>query len=326
MKILIVKVSSLGDVVHALPIVADIRRAHPNAVIDWVVEPAFAGIVGLVKGVRRVIPFALRRWRKQPFAAVTRAEVAGFWKLLRSERYDLVLDVQGLVKTALVAAAAHGPVAGIGNRTDGSSYEKPARWFYDRAIAVAPHTHVVTRGRVVAAAALGYALAEPLDFGLDLARAPNPCAELVAAGQRYAVFVHATSRADKCWPDAHWIALGRDFVAATGASIVLPWGSAAERAVSERIAQQLGDAAIVPPALSLPEVVGLIGGAVATVGVDTGLIHIASALAGPTIQLYNFDTSWRTGGFWSPQLVNLGGAQSPQPAEVWAALQRLQVV
>jgi heptosyltransferase-1 len=136
----------------------------------------------------------------------------------------------------------------------------------------------------------------------------------------YVVFVHATSRADKQWPDAAWIELGQSLVR-RGASIVLPWGSDAERATSERLAKEFGAAAIVPPKLSLPAVVGLIEGAAATVGVDTGLVHIAAALKRPTVELYNFATSWRTGGYWSPNVVNLGTAgQPPTLQQVKSAL------
>lgn len=126
----------------------------------------------------------------------------------------------------------------------------------------------------------------------------------------YVVFVHATSRADKQWPDEAWIGLGEALVR-RGASLVLPWGSDAERATSERLAKAFGAAAIVPPKLSLPAVVGLVDGAAATVGVDTGLVHIAAALKRPTVELYNFATAWRTGGYWSPNVVNLGTAGAP---------------
>jgi heptosyltransferase-1 len=323
-KILIVRVSSLGDVVHNMPAVADIRRRFPNAQIDWLVEESFADLVSLVAGVHRAIPFSLRRWRKRLLTPSTWAEIAAFRRMLAAEHYDLVIDCQGLVKTAWVASWAHGPLVGLGNRTDGAGYEWPVRLFYDRRVAIAPRTHVVERTRQLVAAALDLPPPTPdddIDFGLDTSRAALALSELgLNLPVPYVVFVHATSRADKQWPDSAWLELGRLLVA-RGASLVLPWGNEVERETSERLAKEFGAAAVVPPRLSLPAVVGLVDAAAATVGVDTGLVHIAAALKRPTVELYNFATAWRTGGYWSPQIVNLGtGGAAPTLQQVKSAL------
>ncbi|KGS04417.1 lipopolysaccharide heptosyltransferase I [Burkholderia savannae] len=313
-KILIVRVSSLGDVVHNMPVIADIRRRHPDAQIDWLVEEGFADLVRLVDGVRNVLPFSLRRWRKRLGTPGTWREIRAFRRRLAEERYDLVIDCQGLIKTAWVASWARGPLVGLGNRTDGAGYEWPVRFFYDKRVPIVPRTHVVERSRQLVAAALGDpapAPADAIDFGVDTRGASQALASLdLNLPVPYVVFVHATSRADKQWPDDAWIGLGEALVR-RGASLVLPWGSDAERATSERLAKAFGAAAIVPPKLSLPAVVGLIDGAAATVGVDTGLVHIAAALKRPTVELYNFATAWRTGGYWSPNVVNLGTAGAP---------------
>lgn len=325
-KILIVRVSSLGDVVHNMPAIADIRRRYPDAQIDWLVEEGFRPLVELVHGVRRAIPFSLRRWRKRLGSCATWREIRAFRRALAAEHYDLVIDCQGLIKTAWVASWARGPLAGLGNRTEGAGYEWPVRFFYSRRVPIAPRTHVIERTRQLVAAALGLPAPsqdDTLDFGLDTVRA---AAALDALGlhlpRPYVVFVHATSRADKQWPAQDWIALGHALVR-QGYAIVLPWGSAAERETSEQLAQALGAAAVVPPKLSLPAVVGLIDGAAATVGVDTGLVHIAAALKRPTVELYNFATAWRTGGYWTP-VVNLGTAGAPPTLpQVMAALNEL---
>ncbi|HVW52346.1 MAG TPA: lipopolysaccharide heptosyltransferase I [Trinickia sp.] len=313
-KILLVRVSSLGDVVHNMPAVADILRVYPDAQIDWLVEESFAGLVTLVTGVRRAIPFSLRRWRKRLLSPSTWREIRAFRRALAAEQYDLVIDCQGLIKTAWVASWARGPLVGLGNRTDGAGYEWPVRFFYDRRVPIAPRTHVVERTRQLVAQAIGAPVPQSpdeLDFGLDTSRAARALAETgLNLPVPYVVLVHATSRADKQWPDASWIELGRALVT-RGASLVLPWGSEAERATSERLAKEFGAAAIVPPRLSLPAVVGLLDAAAATVGVDTGLVHIAAALKRPTVELYNFATAWRTGGYWSPRVVNLGTAGDP---------------
>ncbi|VVE54130.1 Lipopolysaccharide heptosyltransferase 1 [Pandoraea iniqua] len=312
MQVLIVKVSSLGDVVHNMPVVQDILRHHPDAQIDWVVEEGFVDLVKLVRGVRRVIPFALRRWRKKPLAAQTWQEIGTFRRALRETPYDYVIDTQGLVKTGWIARTARGAVWGLGNRTEGASYEWPVRLLYQHMVRIEPHTHVVTRSRLLVAGAMGFEVPGDIDFGIATERADHSqCPD-----RPYAVFVHATSRDDKTWPEADWIALGRD-LAAQGLLIVLPWGSAAEREVSERLGAALGDSAWVPPKMNLSQVVGLIDRGALTVGVDTGLVHIAAALNRPTIELYNFSTAWRTGGFWSPHIVNLGDAEhKPTLAQV----------
>ncbi len=321
-KILIVRVSSLGDVVHNMPVIADIRRRFPDAQIDWLVEESFASLVELVSGVHRAIPFSLRRWRKRWAAADNWREIGKFKRELAAEKYDLVIDCQGLIKTAWVASWARGPLVGLGNRTDGAGYEWPVRFFYDRRVPIEPRTHVVERSRQLVAAALD--LSKPhddIDFGIDTWHAALAVSQLgLNLPVPYVVFVHATSRADKQWPEAAWIELGQALVT-RGASIVLPWGNAAERATSEKLAREFGAAAIVPPKLSLPAVVGLIDGAAATVGVDSGLVHIAAALKRPTVELYNFSTAWRTGGYWSPNVINLGDAsRHPTLSEVKSAL------
>lgn len=314
----------MGDVVHNMPAVADIRRRYPDAQIDWLVEEGFADLVRLVAGVRRAIPFSLRRWRKRPLALSTWREIAAFRRALAAERYDLVIDCQGLIKTAWVASWARGPLVGLGNRTDGAGYEWPVRFFYGRRVPIAPRTHVVERTRQLVAVALDLPAPTPaddIDFGLDTSRAALALSELgLNLPVPYAVFVHATSRADKEWPDANWLELGRALVS-RGMSLVLPWGNDAERATSERLAKEFNAAAIVPPRLSLPAVVGLLDAAAVTVGVDTGLVHIAAALKRPTVELYNFATAWRTGGYWSPRVVNLGdGGPPPSLQQVKSAL------
>src|SRR6201991_3973600 len=323
-KILIVRVSSLGDVVHNMPAIADIRRRHPDAQIDWLVEESFVGLVELVQGVHRAIPVSLRRWRKKLFSPGNWAEIRAFRRALAAEHYDLVIDCQGLIKTAWLARMARGPVVGLGNRTDGAGYEWPVRFFYDRRVPIEPRTHVVERTRQLVAAALDLPkpqMTDDIDFGIDTRRATLAVSELgLNLPVPYVVFVHATSRADKQWPEAAWIELGQALVT-RGASIVLPWGTEAERATSEKLAKEFGAAAIVPPKMSLPAVVGLIDGAAATVGVDTGLVHIAAALKRPTVELYNFSTAWRTGGYWSPQVINLGDAsRHPTLQQVKSAL------
>ena len=309
MNILIVRVSSLGDVVHNMPMLADLRRHVPDAQIDWVVEESYASLVRLNDSVRQVIPFALRRWRKSLGDAATRAEMRAFRSALRATPYDLVLDTQGLIKTGLVMRMARlapgGRRIGLANATEGSGYEALSRIFHTRSVPVAPRTHAVQRARDVAAAALGYTADGPADFNL---RAPGRRPAWLPA-QPYAVFFHGTARAAKQWPEAHWVALGQR-IAARGLALLLPWGSAAERAAAERIAAGVPGAQVLP-ALSLMEAVTLAQRAALAVGVDTGLTHIAAAFERPTVELYCDSPRWKTEGNWSPRIINLGDAGAP---------------
>jgi len=322
MKILLVRVSSLGDVLHNLPIVADIRRHFPDAQVDWVVEEGYVSLVKLNPHVRKVIPFALRRWRKGLGNAAVRAELAGFFRDLRAERYDYVFDTQGLIKTGIVMACARtrpgGQKIGMANGTEDSGYEGISRIFHSRSIPVAPRTHAVARGREVVAAALGYAVDTPPDFGLP---APDAGARpaWMPAGD-YAVFFHGTARDAKKWPAAHWIALGQALAPLT---ILLPWGSPREKEEAERLAAALPHARVLPK-LSMMDAVELARHAALAVGVDTGLTHIAAAFVRPTVEIYADSPRWKTEGNWSPRIVNLGDTGAPPTVDdVVAAARRL---
>lgn len=323
MKILIVRVSSLGDVVHNMPMVADILRRYPDAVIDWVVEEAYVNLVRLNTGVRHVIPFALRRWRKSLLSAPTRAEIGAFRRQLRSETYDVVFDTQGLLKTGIVMQMARlapgGKRVGLANGTEGSGYEGISRVFHSMSVPVEPRTHAVLRGRLVAAAALGYQVDQPADFGL---RAPELDLPAWMPAEPYAAFFHATARASKQWAPERWVELARR-LAARGIPVLLPWGSESEKRAAELLAAQMPDARVLPK-LPMMEAVLLAQRAALAVGVDTGLTHIAAAYNRPTIELYCDSPRWKTEGNWSPNIVNLGDAgMPPSVQEVSAAVDRL---
>jgi heptosyltransferase-1 len=318
LHILIVRVSSLGDVVHNMPMVADLRRHVPGATIDWVVEESYTSLVRLNDGVREVIPFALRRWRKSLGAEATRAEMRRFYASLRAIPYDLVLDTQGLFKTGAVMRMARlapgGRRVGLANATEGSGYEAISRIFHTQSIPVPPRAHAVERARLVAAGALGYRIDGPADFHL----APPTLSPAWLPHEPYAVFFHGTARAAKGWAPDSWIALGR-MLAERGLVVLLPWGSAAEKAAAERLAAGIPGARVLP-ALPLMEAVLLAQRASLAVGVDTGLTHIAAAYNRPTIEIYCDSPRWKTEGNWSDAIINLGEAGAPPTvSEVQAA-------
>ena len=303
MKILLVKLSSLGDVVHTLPVVQDIRAAVPDAQIDWVVEKSFAPLLALNANLHRVIPCEIRRWRRSPLAALTRRQWNAFKAELRQTAYDAVIDLQGLTKSAVVARLARlapgGKRYALANKTEGSGYEAPTRWVADVAIRVEPRVHAVWRSRELAARALAYQLAQSADFGLKTAftQAGRALAAPETIANRIA-FVHGTSRADKEWPLANWIELGRRFIAA-GWQVALPHGNANELATSKAIANALDETspvrAVVWPLLPLDVLTRELAQCAGVIGVDSGVSHIAVALDLPHVQIYNFDTAWRTG-------------------------------
>jgi heptosyltransferase-1 len=323
LNILLVRVSSLGDVLHNLPMVADIARHYPDARIDWVVEEAYASLVRLNGRVGDIIPFALRRWRKSLASKDTRAEMAAFFRQLRARRYDYVFDTQGLLKTGIIMGAARlapgGQKVGLANGSEGSGYESISRLFHSKSIALDARTHAVARGRLVAAAALGYRLDAAADFGLPDAPRPSPSPDWMPDGP-YGVYFHGTARVAKKWAAANWIALGAQLAPLT---ILLPWGSAAEKSEAEALAARLPNARVLPR-LSMAEAVTLARHAALAIGVDTGLTHIAAAFSRPTVEIYCDSPRWKTEGNWSPTIINLGDCGAPPGVpEVLAAAKSL---
>lgn len=313
MRFLLVKTSSLGDVIHNLPVVSDILRHFPQARIDWCVEESFSAIPRLHPGVQAVIPIAVRRWRKHLLSEATWREMAAVRLAMGSEPCDAVIDTQGLFKSALVARWADGPVLGYDRD---SVRESLATWFYERRFSVPRDLHAVERNRRLAAAALDYDLIGEPDYGITAL----PAAFNWLPEKPFVVLLTATSRDDKLWPEAHWVALGQA-LAAQGMASVLPAGNPVERARAGRLAAAI-PGAVAAPTMSIPELASLLVGARACVGVDTGLTHLAVALKTPTVALYTATDPGLTGvlgsGFWR----NLGGkAKVPAVTEVLAELQ-----
>lgn len=331
MNILIVKLSSLGDVVHTMPAVQDIRRALPQAQIDWVVERSFAPLVQRCAGVRRVVPCELRRWRKAPFAATTRGGWAAFKLELQREAYDAVIDLQGLTKSALVAWLARLAPGGrryaLANQTDGSGYEAPTRWVAHQAIRIEPHVHAVLRSRQLCARALGYALSEEEFFGLrpdapQSKNAPENRANGTSTARPCVALVHGSSRADKQWPAAHWLELAQRLDAA-GYDVALLHGTDDEQRRSEALARAMSHA-VVWPRLALDALTDALAGCAGVIGVDSGLSHIAVALDLPHVQVYNFDTAWRTGPINRTRQRSVYAQPVPAVEAVWLAWTQVQ--
>jgi heptosyltransferase I len=310
-RILLIKTSSLGDVVHNLPVVADIAAALPGATIDWVVEEAFAAIPRLHPRVSQLLPVAVRRWRRALWRPAVWGEMRAFVAALRAQDYDAVIDTQGLIKSAWVAAAARGVSHGL----DRKSSREPLGLFYNHTHHVPWGQHAVERNRQLAAQVLGYTLSAPAQYGI--AAAPQRFAWLNHSP--YAVLLHATSAERKLWAEARWIELGKT-LAAQGIRCVLPWGTAAEYERSTRLLQHIPQA-VVPERLELSALAALLAQARVVVGTDTGLTHLAGALGVPTIGIYCATDPAATGLHACARGVNLGGiGELPAVGEVVAAV------
>jgi len=305
-KILIIKTSSLGDVVHALPAVSDIARHCPDIAVDWMVEESFSAIPALHPAVQRIIPVATRRWRKAPLSRDTRQELTALRRLLRQESYELTIDLQGLIKSALLGWLVPAHHTGY---TWSSAREPLATLAYQERFAIPWDLHAVERNRLLTAQALGYSPDPEPRYGLKL---PSAAPDWVPA-EPYVVLLHATSRPHKEWPESYWIELGVR-LHQQGLRAIIPGGSAIERDRAARLARGI-PTAIAAPVMNLAALAALLAHARCVVGVDTGLSHLATALNRPVVAIFIATRPEDTGVYGSPLAVNCGGKQQMPSVE-----------
>jgi heptosyltransferase-1 len=321
MRILIVKLSSLGDVIQTLPILHDLSRAVPQVKLDWVIEEAFASLLQGLPGLDRVLVYGQRRWRKRPFDAAVRAERRAFFEHLRQHAYDVVIDAQGLIKSAWVARQASLAPGGFsvtfGNRSELCSFEWPVRLMLNRSVPMPWQVHAVQRTRLLAAGALSY------ERAAFMAQPPvYPFGPLAALTNRTGVWLsHGTTRADNQWPRAHWLALARRLIEA-GESVLIPQASATEAAWAHSLTEELGPQAQVLPRLQLGALWPQMAHARGVVSVDSGLGHLAVALDLPVVQLFSQDRIRRAGPIGRAHQMAIGGDHVPDVDEAWQAWQR----
>ncbi len=310
-NILFIKTSSLGDVIHHMPALSEARKHRPDARFTWLVEEDFAPLVALHPDVARVIPVAWRRWRKSLLSPKTFAEIAGNLGAIRAQRYDDIVDSQGLLRSGLIARATHGRRHGYDAQ---SIRERPAALFYDRRYRVSRDLHAVARNRMLTGLALGYTPQGAPDFGLARERIARPT-------KSYAVLLHATARASKEWPEENWIALGKALDPSL--ELVLPWGTRDERDRSNRIAAALSNVRV-PERSPLDDVARLIAGAEFVVGVDTGLLHLAAAFGVPLVAIFSGSMPALTGPVGNGPIAVLGAqGKPPSAADIADAVARL---
>lgn len=318
MRILIVKLSSLGDVIQTLPTLNDMRQALPHAIFDWVVEEAFARLLkSHVPCLDRVLPVAQRRWRKTPFNAVVRAEKALFLQNLQAQNYDVVLDFQGLIKSALIARQARlapgGWRATYGNGSEDCGYEWPVRWMVQRPQPMPPRIHSLQRYRRLAALALGYPPREDgIGYGVFQVKPMKSDGSVM--------LVHGTTRVENEWPLQHWAHIGQQLVA-MGLPVTVPQANATEEVFAQQLCTAIGPQARMLPRMGLAALASQMAGCVGVIGVDSGLSHMAVALNLPHVQIFSQDRIWRAGPLNSRYQLSVGGARAPEVDTVWQAWQ-----
>lgn len=281
----------MGDLVQTLPALTDAAKAIPKIKFDWVVDEAFAQVPTWHSHVENVFATGLRRWGKNWSAVLNSGELQAFVKRLRASPYDMIVDVQGGFKSAAIARLAKGPRAGHDQR---GVHDWGAQLFYQRRFTVPKGMHSILRMRRLLAAALGYSFQEAdVDYGIVRTKLTRP---ILSLPEPYLVFIHSTSWASKVWPETYWKELLEQAVT-KGFHVVLPWGDEAERQRSLRIASGNTWATVLPQ-VTISEKAGIISGAKGTVGLDTGLSHIAAALGIPSVTIY---------GATDPRLVGATG-------------------
>ncbi|MEK7702948.1 MAG: lipopolysaccharide heptosyltransferase I [Nitrospirota bacterium] len=286
MRVLIVRLSSMGDLVHALPAVTDAASAHPTIQFDWAVDETFSDVPSWHPAVHRIIRCPPRRKIGDFVQSWISGRFAEFSRQIQETRYDLIIDLQGDFKGAIVSRLANGVHAGYDAK---SVREWGAQFAYQNQYFVARKQHAIARMRQLMAQAISYPIpnSDP-NYGMDCARLPKVSFSIAAP---YLVFIHSTSWESKCWPGSYWRVLTQMAIHA-GFSVVLPWGSPKERERAEFIANEQ-DRAFVLPNFSISEKAAIIANAKGTVGCDTGLSHIAAALRIPSVALYGAtDPAW----------------------------------
>ena len=276
-RVLLIKMSSMGDIIHTYPAITEAKRLCPDLVFDWVVEEAFADIAALHPAVENIIPIGFRRLRKKPFEMLRSKEWKSFKEQLRLHDYDYVIDAQGLLKSAWIARQAGKPVYGL---SFSSARESLASLFYMHGYAVKKGLPAIARIRQLFARVLGYK-EEPGFPGYGI----KPLLPLkVVDGKPTVFFLHGTAWKSKEWPDRYWQALAK-LANNAGYRVLISGGSMAEMARAKLLADRADDV-VVLPRQEILQLMRHIAGSELVIGLDTGLSYLAVAMGLPVLTLY----------------------------------------
>ena len=310
-KHLIVKTSSLGDIVHMLPALTDAASKVPDASFDWVTESGFSEIPAWHSNVDKVIQNSLRRWRKQLFKQSTWSEFGAFKRELKQTPYVKAIDSQGLIKSAIIARISQGETWGYDKHSIRDPY---ASRLYQRTVSVPYKEHAVTRNRLMLASSLGYSIDDlPLDYGIagnnGFKEALKKLSEEMEIPSKFIMALHGTSRKAKEWPVENWEKYIQE-VGTLGYFVLFPWGNDEELARANYLSEKYENAITLPKS-SLTTLSGLIEKSSAVIGMDTGLMHIAAALDKKGIGIYPV-TEPKLSGALAPSdgIENIGGEVS----------------
>lgn len=313
MKILLVRLSSMGDLIHTLPAIEDLAQACPDVELHWLCEAGFADIARLHPFVKKVHEMKWRQWRKHLGKRETWQAMSRLKNDLREERFDWVLDSQSLLKSALFAKCAGAPIFGLNKA---SAREAAAAWFYSKSFEVPKGRSAVWRNRALFAQAFDYEMPQVLSFGVEVPEAGR----LNGLAQPYFVALHATSRDSKLWPVAHWRALLQMLRQNEPCTVYLPWGNETEKTRAHEIAADLPFVQVCEK-MNLLQAAALLQGAKGVAGVDTGLLHLADAVNVPVVGIFTDTDPRKTGVQESAWAKNLGGvACLPEVADVYETL------
>lgn len=295
MRVLIIKTSSMGDIIHTLPALTDASSAIPGIRFDWLVEDAFADIPSWHPAVDRIIPVSLRKWRKGIFSSDSLKGWKALRKQLQETEYDLILDAQGLVKSAFLSFFAKGLRAGLNFK---SARESLASFAYQKKVEVNFYQHAIVRMRSLFSLALDYPLPQtPPDFNLQRQAFSHSTSE-----ENYLVFLFGTTWTSKQWPEHYWSELA-NLAGQAGYRCKISGYSADEIEQANRIA---GRSPFVDslPRMNISGMTELLAKAKAVVAVDTGFAHLSAALDIPTVSIYGATNPGYTGAL-GPAAIQL---------------------
>jgi len=304
-KILIVKMSALGDILHTLPAVTEALKADPDLIIDWLCEEPFSDIARLHPGIQQVIPHGRLRWKKQRLAMATLKEQWSFYRWLREQDYDLVIDAQGRIKSARVAWLSGAPVVGVDSNC---ATDSETRFFYKTGYSVSA-SNAIDKTRQLFSQALNHPMSGAADFGIDI----NALDECPEQWKNHLVFLHGTTWDSKHWPEEYWVELLK-LAKQADKKVLLPWGSTKEQDRAQRLVDKAGWGEVLPKC-SLWKLSSIIAHSSGAVGVDTGLMHVAAGIGIPTVSIFG-STSVVLTGAMGKQVTNLQSSYECSPCRL----------